>query len=379
MRYTLGGKRHELGLGGYPKVSLSAARLQAAEIRRMLEAGMDPKVEREKQRKADKDRVSRAAPKAKAYRSLANVIDRTFEAEKAGLKGGGSAGRWRSPLDTHIIPKLGKRDVETITAPDVATLLRPIWHSKQDVARKAIQRLGKVLAYARAEGLHVRRDVIVDARGILGRQVKVSRSIPAMHWSDVPGYYATLGEGSVDWCLRLLILTGVRSRPARLAHVDQFHGDTWVIPAAHMKGSAQQAQDKENDFHVPLSPVALALVEGAKSHAVDGYLFTGPRGKPISDMAMSARMRRDKLDARPHGFRASLRTWADDRTMASFEAKETALGHKVGGVVERAYARSDLIDQRRVLLDQWSVWVTQRPEGNIKSIEQWRKTGTVGG
>lgn len=358
VRYTLGGKRHELGIGGYPKISLSAARNMAADIRRVLERGGDPKAERDAQKKAVKDRTLRNAPDARSKRMLSNVVRRTFEAQKASLKGGGSAGRWMSPLNTHIIPKLGKRDVEGITPHDLADVLRPIWNSKSDVARKALQRIGKALSYARSEGLNVERDVVADARDILGKQVRVSKRIPSMNWRDVPGYYSSLGDGSVDWCLRLLILTGVRSKPARLAHVDQFVGNIWTVPAENMKGSAQQAQDEENDFVVPLSNEALGVIEAAKQNAVNGFLFTSSRGKPISDMAMSAKMRRDNLEARPHGFRASLRTWADEETRASYEAKETVLGHKVGGMVERAYARSDLIEQRSALLNRWAEMVT---------------------
>ncbi len=370
MRYTLGGKRHELGLGSFDAVSLAGAREQAAGIRAILERGGDPKAELNAQKRALKTTIDRNAPDAQGRRRLSNVIDRTFEAQKKSLKDGGKAGRWLSPLDTHVIPKLGRRDVEAITPQDVADTLRPIWHHKADVARKAMQRLGKALAYARAEGLDVRRDITADARDILGRQLRTSKNIPAMNWKQVPDFYATLGRGSVDLCLRLLILTGVRSRPARFAHVEQFDGDLWTIPAHLMKGSAQQAQNDENDFDVPLSPEAVAVVEAAKVLAVDGQLFTGPRGKVISDMSMSAKMRRDCLDERPHGFRASFRTWADEETRASYEAKETALAHKVGSVIERSYARSNLLDQRRALLDQWAAYVTCREASRVVPLRR---------
>ena len=218
VRYTLGGKRHELGVGGYPKVSLSAARSKAADIQRVLERGGDPKEERAAEKQALKDKASRNAPDAQAKRMLANVIQRTFDAQKASLKDGGSAGRWMSPLNTHIIPKLGKRDVEGITPKDLADALRPIWSEKTDVSRKALQRVGKALNYARSEGFDVDRDVIADARDLLGKQIKASKRIPSMDWRDVPGYYERLGGGSVDWCLRLVILTGVRSRPAFTLH-----------------------------------------------------------------------------------------------------------------------------------------------------------------
>lgn len=370
MRYTLGGKRHELGLGSFDAVALAGARQKAAGIRAMLERGGDPKAELAAQKHAVKASIDRNAPEAQARRSLSNVIDRTFDAHKKSLKGGGEAGRWRSPLDTHVIPKLGRRDVETIAPQDVADTLRPIWHEKADVARKAMQRLGKALAYARAEGFDVRRDVTADARDILGRQLRTPKNIPAMNWKQVPEYYATLGNGSVDLCLRLLILTGVRSRPARFANVDQIDGDLWTIPAHLMKGSAQQAQNDENDFDVPLSTEAVEVVEAAKVLAIDGQLFTGPRGKVISDMSMSAKMRRDGLDSRPHGFRASFRTWADEETRASYEAKETALAHKVGSAIERSYARSNLLDQRRTLLNQWAAYVTRREDSLVVPLRR---------
>lgn len=355
-RYTRAGKRHEIGVGGYPVVSLKAARERAENHRRLLQTGGDPKAAKIAEKSAAKAQAELSSPDAVEIRKLGNVALRAFEARKHTLRDGGRAGRWFSPLRTHVLPKLGQRDIETITVQDVTECLRPIWHEKPDVAHKAITRLGMCLSFARAEGRNVGRNTIADAKEILGKQYRQPQHIPSMPWQDVPVYYASLGVGSVDLALRLLILTGLRSKPVRLAHVDQFNGETWTAPAANMKGQVGKAED----FAIPLSPEALDVIETAKVGAVNGFLFTGPRGKPISDMGMSAKMRRDRLVARPHGFRASFRTWADECTTAAYETKETAIAHKVGGMTERSYARSTFFDLRKTLMDQWSAFVTGR-------------------
>lgn len=375
-RYTIGGRRRELGIGGlYRKetgrgIKLAQARRIAEGHRDTLMAGGDPKQVKGEQKAQARVEAGRSAVEAVESRKLANVAQRAFEARKASLRDDGKAGRWISPVKLHVLSKIGHRDVEGITAQDIATALRPIWHSKVDTSRKAITRLGACLSFARAEGLSVGRDLIPDAREILGKQHSEVKHIPAMPWADVPAYFASLDDGgSVALALRLLILTGSRSKPVRFAHVDQFSGDAWTIPGANMKGK----KGVTKDFVIPLSPEALGVIEQAKASSRDGFLFPNPRKGVVSDMGMTARMKRDELQARPHGFRTSFRTWADAKTTAPYEAKELALAHKVGGMTERSYARGDLFEHRRNLILQWGRFVGGQADARVADMSDYRQ------
>ena len=197
-RFTMGGKRKEMGLGSFPAVSAAEARKARDEWAAVLRAGRDPLAVREERR-------SRAAAPG---RTLADMTQAAFEARKPGLRDGGDAGRWLSPLRLHVLPRLGKRDVESLTQTDIADTLRPIWRTKPDAARKAIQRLGIVLQHAAARGFAVNLNAVALAREILGDNGHKPGHIEAMPYGDVPGFYSGLTQPSaVQLALRLLILT----------------------------------------------------------------------------------------------------------------------------------------------------------------------------
>jgi integrase len=176
-----------------------------------------------------------------------------------------------------------------------------------------------------------------------------------MAWREVPAFYASLEEPTLTHlALRLAILTGVRSKPLRHIRLEQIDGDVWTVPAESMKGR----KGATSDFRVPLSREALRVIELAKPFARDGYLFPSVRKGVISDATMSRLMERRGLEARPHGFRTSLRTWLAEATDAPHEVAEAMLAHVVDGSVVRAYRRTDYLEQRRVLAERWADHVT---------------------
>ncbi|WP_312795589.1 tyrosine-type recombinase/integrase [Tianweitania sp.] len=341
LRYTIHGRRREMGLGSSLEVTLKEAREAATEYRAQVRANKDPIKERERiRREADHNR-----------NLLKDIAADAFEARKAQLKGDGMAGRWFSPIEQHVLPKLGKMPVTEINQRDVRDVMTPIWHTKADTAMKAMQRLRIVLQHAAALGLDVDLQAVDKARALLGQQRHKAKNIPALHWKEVPAFYRSLDEGSVTHlALRLLILTGARSGPLRNIREDQIDGDVWTIPAEAMKG----AKDKTNEFRIPLSTEALKVIDLARAHAREGYLFPSVRKGVISDMTMGMFMQRRKMEARPHGFRSSLRDWLAEETEAPYEVAETMLGHIVGGSVERAYRRTDYLEQRRKLIERWA-------------------------
>lgn len=345
LRFTIHGRRREMGLGAIIDVSLKEARESAERWRATVRSGLDPISQREKQKREA----------VKRLHLLKDVADDAFESRKAELKGDGKAGRWFSPLELHVLPKLGKTPVAEIDQTQIRDVLAPIWHSKAETARKALNRLDICMRHAAALGLEVDIQASAKARALLGQQRHESTNIPAMPWLEVPAFYARLADGSITHlALRLLILTGVRSRPLRFLHVDQIDGDVWTIPGEAMKGR----KGKTADFRVPLTPEAMDVIKSALPLARDGFLFPSIKKGVISDATMARLMERAEMSYRPHGFRSSLRDWIAEATDTPHDVAETILGHTVGGKVERAYRRTDFLDQRRKLLERWAKHVT---------------------
>ena len=349
LRYTIFSRRHEMGLGRFPDVSLKEAREEAEKWRAVVRQGKDAIKERERQkREAERN-----------MHLLADIAKDAFESRKAELKGDGKAGRWFSPLELHVLPKLGRMPVSQIDQRDIRDTLAPIWHTKADTARKAMNRLGICMRHAAALGLEVDLQATDKAKALLGKQRHKPQHIAALPWQEVPVFYRSLSGGTItELALRLLILTAVRSYPLRHLHLDQINGDIWTIPAEAMKGRAGAT----SDFRVPLSQEAQSVIAEATPFACDGFLFPGVRKGVISDATMGKFMDRRGMTERPHGFRSSFRDWLAEATNAPHDVAETCLGHVTGGSVERAYRRTDYLEQRRVLMEDWATYLCKTNE-----------------
>lgn len=356
LRVTIHGRRREMGLGSLSEVSLKEARQQAEHWRKVVRDGKDPIKERNQQRREA----------ARNIYLLKDIAADAFESRKAELKGDGKAGRWFSPLELHVLPKLGKVPVADLDQRDIRDVLTPIWHSKADTARKALNRLGICLKHAADLGLDVDLQVTDKARALLGKQRHRPENVPALPWQEVPSFYQSLSDGSVTHlALRLLILTGVRSGPLRHLHEDQIDGETWTIPAELMKGK----RDATAAFRVPFSTEAIHIIDQARALARNGFLFPSIRKGVISDATMARLMERRQMKARPHGFRSSLRDWIAETTDTPHEIVETCLGHVVGRSVERAYRRTDYLEQRSLLMERWAQHVTGQGGQLLKMVK----------
>ncbi|MEH6740720.1 MAG: integrase arm-type DNA-binding domain-containing protein [Sulfitobacter sp.] len=345
LRVTVHGRRREMGLGGSQSVSLKDARELAAHFRGLAAKGIDPV----KQRAAEKREAARN------LHLLDDVSRDAFESRKAELKGDGKAGRWFSPLELHVLPKLGKVPIAEIDQRDIRDVLFPIWHTKAATAKKAADRLNVVINHAAALGLDVDLQAVAKAKALLGRQRHTVQSIPSLPWQEVPAFYSTLEEPTITHlALRLLILTGLRSRPIRFMRLDEVENDVWTVPAENMKARVGAAED----YRVPLSAEAQRVIDLARPHERDGFLFPSVRKGVISDATMARLMERRGMEARPHGFRTSLRTWLAEKTDAPHEVAEAMLSHTTDSKVVRTYRKTDFLDHRRILLERWAEHVS---------------------
>lgn len=343
LRLVVDGKRREMGLGRWPDVSIAEARDLAAEARKKLRAGSDPIEVREKAKK-----------KMPARLTVNQAVDGCFEAKKAELKGEGEAGRWMSPLAVHVLPVIGKTAIEDVDQHVLKKVLEPIWHSKSDTARKALNRLSLTLKHAAALGLEVDLQATMKVRALLGKQRHVSEHIPSMPYKDAPAFYLWLCEQTAAAALplRFIMLTAVRTGEVRYARHSYIVGDVLTLPPEITKTG--------REHKIPLVPEAIAVIQAAKLKDCQDLLFPSPTGKVLSDATMSRLMQREELEYRPHGFRATFRTWVEEQTDTPFEVAEAVLGHVVEGEVVRAYQRSDWLEKRRSLLAAWCKFVWPR-------------------
>jgi integrase len=346
-RYQIHGNRHDLYLGKFPEVSLADAREQRDQQAFLRRQGKDPK-------------QARAASKitASAGMSFGDLTDRAFDATRDSLKGDGIAGRWMSPLTLYALPKIGQMAASDVDQSVVEAVLRPIWKTKHPTAIKLANRIGIVLRHGAALGLPVHIDAVDRAKLILGRQVTVPKSHPAMPWRDLPQFYQSLKDESIpQLALKLTILTLHRLRPVRLARDEEFDGDIWTVPGANMKGGILQT-----DFRVHITDEMHSVIGAArKLHMRDGYLFPsmtrGGTSPVVSDAAMEKVMRAHDgawgASYRPHGLRSTFRMWAEEHAV-DYAVAETQLAHRDGGSIERVYQRSDLLERRAKTMQKWS-------------------------
>ena len=349
--YSFAGRRREMGLGSFLDTTLSEARDAAGKCRALLRDDKDPIAAKQ----------ARRADGGHAVQTLKDVALKAFEARRLELKGKNREGRWLGPLEVHVFPKWGDLPIEQVSQRHVQQMLDPIWQSKADTARKCLYRMNITLKYAAALGLEVDLQATMKARQLLGAQRHEVTHIPSLPWREAPAYYASLEEPSItNLAMRLLILTGHRVSPIRYARLDEIDGDLWTVAGEKLKGRA----GKTPDFTLVLSTEAKRVIELAKPFAVNGYLFPNTRGGVISDMALSQKMKRSGLEARPHGFRSTLQNWAEEVHGADFRTAEKLLQHKTEGdeAHQIAYRRhlSALLERRRPIYEAWGQFLTGR-------------------
>ncbi|MGY6660908.1 MAG: tyrosine-type recombinase/integrase [Glycocaulis sp.] len=365
-RFTRNGRTREMGLGAFISVSLKRARDKAADCRRILDEGGDP-IE---VRKAERRALELERARSKTFRECAELLLN----KKAGkLKNPKHKAQWRSTLETYAYPLLGDKPVSSITADDVRQVLEPIWKTKHETARRVRSRIKNVFDHAK--GVHLfQGDNPAAWTGGLEHQldeVKADRrNQPALPHPQVGEFMAELRkrDGMAAKALEFAILCASRSGEVRGATWDEIDlkARLWVIPAHRMKSR----KPERGPHRVPLSDAAVKLLEGLQRVKGSPYVFPAAKGGMLSDMSLSAvtrRMHADRLKAGkagwvdrssgdpvvPHGFRSTFRDWCAERGYDR-DMAEIALAHVVGNAVERAYLRTDMMQRRANLMQDWA-------------------------
>jgi integrase len=351
-RYQLKGKRQHMGLGSWDGgIRLAEAREARDEARKLVRRGIDPIEARDAARSA-------AARPVRSIPTFGEAAD-LFMKTKGANWSEATLTLWKRGLEKYAAP-IRSIPVDELTTEDVLGVLEPLWKSTNKTARDLRARIEAVMDAAKARG-QVPRDRMNPAewRGNLKHllpdftnDVKHHDSLP---YERVPELMALLKARGTPGALALMfvILTGVRTKEALHAKVDEFDLDAaiWTIPGDRMK--------MRKPHRVPLSPVALAIAEKMIKQTRSDWVFYGRiPGKPLSPASLLKVLAHLgwKDGVTGHGFRSSFRTWADEQTSFPVEAKEMALAHTVGDATQQAYARSDLLEQRRELMEAWAVF-----------------------
>jgi integrase len=346
-RYQRHGKTHWLSLGRTIDFTLAEARQKARECRRQLHGGVDLAAER---------RAARTKPPPGI--TFGEVATQYIAAFEAGWKPK-QAALWRATLEQHA-KKLKALPVADVGVHDVMAVLDPLWRTKNETASKLRGRIEAILNYAHAKDLRG-ADNPAEWRGrlkaLLPPRSDVAKVVhhAALPWKDMPATMAALlaSEGTGAKCAAFTILTaarGAEARGARWAEID-LKSKTWTLPPGRMKG--------DREHRVPLAPAALALLEEAQTKRQPGadLVFEGGRvGRPLSDVAVSKALHlaAGRKDVTVHGCRSSFRDWCDEAQHVQSEIAEAALAHVNPDKTERAYARSDLFERRRELMEAWA-------------------------
>jgi integrase len=360
-RFTLKGRTRDMGLGPIRSVTLAAVRARAAECRMMVERGVDPIEEVRREEIAPPP--APLPPAGPTFREFAEKYIADHRHEWRNEK---HADQWGATLAKFAYPVLGVMQLDEIDTPAVLRVLEPIWQSVPETAGRLRGRIERVLASAAVRGLRPATNPAAWAghlREALPRKPK-SKPFASLPYRAVPAFVGELvSQDSMSArCLEFLILTVARSgeaRGARWSEVD-VESKTWTVPADRMKASRPHV--------VPLSDAALAVIEKVRPlrYLAGGFLFPGVKsGRALSDMTLSAALRRMELAATVHGFRASFKTWAEQETWHANVVIEAALAHIVGDKAERSYMRGDWLEKRRALLDDWAVFCTAPKGTNV--------------
>jgi integrase len=354
-RFSWARRPTEMGLGGYPAVSLAEAREKAAGARKLATAGTNPI-------------QARKAQASQGRKTFGECADALLAAKASEWRNEKHRQQWAMTLGTYAAP-LRSRPVDEIDTETVLGVLQPLWRTTPETALRLRGRIEAVLDAARAKG-YIPRNEANPARWrghldkLLPKRGKLTRGhLAAMPYTEVPAFLAALREREAMAALALefLILTAARSGEvlgARWSEID-LDAKVWIIPPARMKAA--------REHRVPLSGRAMAILARLYEAKTGEHVFSGQRpGKPLSPAALTMVLRRLQINrATIHGFRSSFRDWAGNETHFPRELAEAALAHVIGDKAEQAYRRSDALEKRRALMEAWAVYCEPRDASNV--------------
>lgn len=364
LRVVIGGRRREMGLGGYSQsgMTLAKAREAALAAREKIKAGVDPIEEG----RASRSSLAAERAAAKTFKQCAQAY---LDAHESSWRNAKHQSQWQQTLEGIAYPVLGHMLVRDVDLPAVMSVLEPIWKSKTETASRLRGRIEMVLDWAAARGYRSRENP-ARWRGYLDKLLAAPKKIKrTAHYKAIPvaeigAFMVRLREqtGTGAKALELAILTAARSGEVRGAKWSEFDLDVglWICPAERMKA--------HKEHRVPLSTAAIELLKAIPRQAESDLVFPSRTNGLISDMTLITVLRRMEVDAVVHGFRSTFRDWVAERTIYPGDMAEMALAHAIGNKVEAAYRRGDQLEKRRRMMEEWCAFLS-RPERQTKDAD----------
>ena len=351
-RITIDRRRRDIGLGAFPSVGLAQAREKAADNRAAVAEGRDPVAEKH-------------SPAMPTFREAARAV---HAANNPRWRNARHAASWLQTLERHAMPVIGNTPLDRIDRGAVLRVLTPIWTTRPETARRVRQRMRTVFRWGMAHGFMESNPAGEAIDGALAPMPKVKAHLRTLPYPDVSAAVETVAASAASvaakLCFRFLVLTAARSGEARGATWGEIDiaGQEWRIPSRRMKAGMEH--------RVPLSRQALAVLgEAMVLRDESGLVFPSPlkAGAPMSDMTLTKILRAVGLADRAtvHGFRSSFKDWTLEQTDTPWAVSEAALAHVLGNSTEQAYARSDLFERRRALMQLWADYLAGEPQGEL--------------
>ena len=340
-RFKLNNKRHDLVLGPYPKISLKEARQRYANSRVAVIHGNTPKIYWKK-------RIESEHP-IPLFKDFAL---KCIEIKKSEWSNEKHLSQWYKTLEAYVYPVIGNKTVNKITTEDILRILQPYWNTKTETMTRVRQRIEYILGSATTRGLRTGANPAIWKNHLETILPKPSRVAPVIHqkalpYKEIPEFMTLLRDKDSisSLALEFTILTACRSSEVRLALKSEIKDGVWTIPATRMKARKQHK--------VPLSQRCLDIIAVASGYNRDSpYLFS-KTGECLSDSSMLSVLKGMKVNCVVHGFRSSFRDWGSEETNHSAEVLEKCLAHDVGNKVEKAYRRGNLLQARRLVMNDW--------------------------
>lgn len=368
-RYMRDGKAYGMGLGPVHTVTLAEARVKALEARKLLLDGKNPLEVKKQQRTA-------AALERARMMTFDQCATAYIAAHKSSWKNAKHVAQWSNTIDTYASPIFGTYPVAEVDTALVVKCLSPIWEGKNETASRLRGRIEAVLGWATTSGYRTGENParwkghLENLLASINKTARV-KNHPSLPWSQIGKFMVALKarEGTAARAVELAILTACRSGEVRGARWSEFdlESKVWTIPAVRMKAG--------REHQVPLSNEAIAVLEKLRNQPVivsqpvqaDPVVFTGTKGQELSDMSLTAVLRRMNGETEKptwsdangggvtvHGFRSTFRMWAAENTNYPREVAEHALAHQLPDTVERAYQRGTQFAKRKALMKDWA-------------------------
>lgn len=379
-----GRKKREIGLGAYPDVLPGEAREKARAARAKLEAGVDPIAERKEALMALQATQARTLTFAEAFEKWAVEKTKEFSTDRYRKQ-------WRRAVEQYAFPEIGKIAVADIALQDVLRVLEPIWSDKTETASKLRQKIEGTLSWATVKGYRSGDNPAAwrgNLKHVLAAPNKVAptENYASLQLDDAPRWWEALQarEGMGAAALAFQAMTASRSGAVRFAtwHEIDLERGLWTIQPGRQSSKIPHGDDART---VPLTPAMIALLKGLPRLEGCNYVFWAPKGGALSDATIAKAMRalheadidaggKGFVDVRsgeaavPHGLRASFRTWVAERTTFDSDMAEIALFHKIGNKTTQAYARADMIEKRRRMMQAWGEFLAGAKGGNVVKL-----------